>query len=123
MANVDAGAPTIEVELAYSPAPREMRTAALRLPAGSTVADALRASGWEDLVRAAAGGGPLATAVWGQARALSAALREGDRVEVLRPLTVAPMEARRARYEAAGGVKALRKRRQAMQPVKPGRGD
>jgi len=41
---------------------------------------------------------------------------------VVRGLEVAPMDARRARYEAAGGVKALRKRKHAMQPVKARRG-
>jgi putative ubiquitin-RnfH superfamily antitoxin RatB of RatAB toxin-antitoxin module len=121
MANADDGGPTIVVELAFSPAPREFRTTSLRLPAGATVADALRASGWPELADAVPGGG-LVTAVWGHARPLAGLLRDGDRVEVLRPLKVAPMEARRARYEAAGGVEALRKRKQEMQPVKRRRG-
>jgi putative ubiquitin-RnfH superfamily antitoxin RatB of RatAB toxin-antitoxin module len=120
MANADDGGPTIAVEIAFSPGPRDMRIAALRLPAGATIADALRASGWPELADAGAGTG-LVTAVWGQARPLATRLHAGDRVEVLRPLKVAPMEARRARYEAAGGEKALRKRRQAQQPVKPPR--
>jgi putative ubiquitin-RnfH superfamily antitoxin RatB of RatAB toxin-antitoxin module len=117
MASAEAGGATIAVELAWSPAPREMRTAVLRLPAGATLADALRASGWTELEEGVAGG-ELVAAVWGQARPLAAPLHEGDRVEVLRPLKVAPMEARRARYEAAGGVKELRRRKQAKQPVK-----
>jgi len=117
MASVEDRGPTIAVELAFSPAPREMRTATLRLPAGSTIADALRASGWPEFAQAGEGG-DLVTAVWGQARPLKATVHDGDRVEVLRPLKVAPMDARRARYEAAGGVKELRKRKQAMQPVK-----
>jgi putative ubiquitin-RnfH superfamily antitoxin RatB of RatAB toxin-antitoxin module len=117
MANADDGAPTIVVELAFSPAPREMRAASLRLPAGATVGDALRASGWPELAGAGQGG-ELVTAVWGQARPLTAPLGDGDRVEVLRPLKLAPMEARRARYEAAGGVRELRKRKRALQPVK-----
>jgi putative ubiquitin-RnfH superfamily antitoxin RatB of RatAB toxin-antitoxin module len=117
MANADDSGLTIAVELAFSPAPREMRTASLRLPAGSTIADALRASGWPELAQGGEGG-ELVTAVWGQARSLKATVRDGDRIEVLRPLKVAPMDARRARYEAAGGVKALRRRKQAMQPVK-----
>jgi sulfur carrier protein len=121
MANADRGAPTIVVELAFSPAPREVRAASLQLPAGATVGDALRACGWPELAGAGSGS-ELVTAVWGQARPLSTPLHDGDRVEVLRPLKVAPMEARRARYEAAGGVQALRKRKQAMQPVKARRG-
>ena len=122
MANADAGGPGITVEVAFSPAPREMRTASLRLPPGATVADALRASGWPE-VAPNDGEGDLVVAVWGQARPLGAVLHDGDRVEILRPLKVAPMDARRARYEAAGGVKSLRKRKQAMQPVKPPRED
>jgi len=121
MANAEAEGPTIAVELAFSPAPREMRTMALRLPPGSTIAEALRASGWPEV--AGGEGGELVTAVWGQARPLASVLRDGDRVEVLRPLKVAPMDARRARYEAAGGVKALRKRKHEKQPVKARRGE
>jgi putative ubiquitin-RnfH superfamily antitoxin RatB of RatAB toxin-antitoxin module len=37
-------------------------------------------------------------------------LRDGDRVELLRPLAVAPMDARRARYRKSGGVQAIRAR-------------
>jgi putative ubiquitin-RnfH superfamily antitoxin RatB of RatAB toxin-antitoxin module len=113
MANAEA---TIAVEVAWSPEPRRMRTTALRLPCGATVAQALRATGWPELAEAAdsdaalAAAG-LAVAVWARGRALDAALRDGDRVEVLRALTIAPMDARRARYEAAGGIKALRRRK------------
>jgi putative ubiquitin-RnfH superfamily antitoxin RatB of RatAB toxin-antitoxin module len=124
MANADTSRPaapgetaTIAVELAWSPAPRETRVLALRLPAGATIADALRASGWPEL-RAVEEGGELVAAVWGRARPAGHPLADGDRVEVLRPLTVAPMEARRARFEAAGGVKALRRRKHAAQAAK-----
>jgi putative ubiquitin-RnfH superfamily antitoxin RatB of RatAB toxin-antitoxin module len=117
MANAEGPTATIVVELAWSPAPREMRTLTLRLPAQATVADALHASGWPEL-QAVRAGGELVTAVWGHARSLAHRLHDGDRVEVLRPLKIAPMEARRARFEAAGGVKELRKRRQEKQPLK-----
>ena len=106
----------ITVDVAWSPAPREMRTAALSLPAGSTIAQALRATGWAELALpsasdAALAAAGLAVAVWAHGRPLETVLRDGDRVEVLRALTIAPMEARRARYEAAGGIKALRRRK------------
>ena len=117
MASAESGAATIAVELAWSPAPREMRTLQLRLPAGATIADALRASGWPEL-RAVEEGGGLAVAVWGRAQPADHPLADGDRVEVLRALEVAPMDARRARFEAAGGVKALRKRKHAAQAAK-----
>jgi putative ubiquitin-RnfH superfamily antitoxin RatB of RatAB toxin-antitoxin module len=108
----------IAIELAFSPAPRELRCAALSLPAGATVADALRASGWPELAggdEAALARAGLAVAVWSHARPLDATLREGDRVEVLRALAVTPMEARRLRYEAAGGQQALRRRKHEAQ--------
>jgi len=110
----------IAVELAWSAVAREMRVLALRLPAGATVADALRASGIDVLVGASRGDAELAaaglsTAVRARGRALDTLLREGDRVEVLRELTVAPMDARRARYEAAGGQAALRRRKHEAQ--------
>lgn len=41
--------------------------------------------------------GPLSTGVWGKRAALSARLRERDRVEIYRPLLAEPKEARRRR--------------------------
>ena len=110
----------IAVEVAWSPAPREMRRVCLTLPVGASIADALRATGWDVLALAAGNDEALASAglsaaVWSHARPLATPLRDGDRVEVLRVLTIAPMEARRARYAAAGGVKALRRRKYAAQ--------
>jgi len=113
-------APTIAVEVVWSAAPRALSTLVLRMPAGATIAGALRATGWTGLAAAAQGGeafaaSGLSTAVWGRARPLTHLLREGDRVEVLRGLVADPMDARRVRYEAAGGVKALRQRGYAGQ--------
>jgi len=105
---------TIAVEVVWSPRSRQTRVVALRLAVGATLADALRATGDAMLVPSGAGGEALATglavAVWGRVRPLAHALCEGDRVEVLRGLQLDPMQARRLRYEAAGGVDALRKR-------------
>jgi len=87
----------LRIEVACSPAPRQVQTTALELPAGSTVADALRASG---LVEP---NGPapntLRYGVWGRVQPLDHVLRDGDRVEIYRPLTVDPKEARRLRYK------------------------
>lgn len=44
----------------------------------------------------------LRIGIWGRLRPLDAALRERDRIEVYRPLTVDPMEARRLRYAKRG---------------------
>jgi uncharacterized protein len=90
MASVEAGS-LIAVEVHHSPAPREVQIVKLSLPQGSTVADALRASGVglaED----------LSVGVWGRLAPLDTALREADRVEVCRGLLVDPKEARRLRY-------------------------
>ncbi len=95
----------LRVELACSPAPRQVQTVALALPPGSTVADALRASGWLDEFGLALD--RLRCGVWGRVQILDHVLRDGDRVELYRPLSVDPKEARRLRYKKQGrGEKA-----------------
>lgn len=85
----------------YSPAAREMREWQLELPAGASVEDALRASSigaeFPSLDLAAAGFG-----VWGREAAAGRQLRDGDRVEVYRPLRVDPKVARRERFRTQG---------------------
>ena len=73
----------------------------LRLPAGATVADALAAA---DIGAAVPGWvpDPAGLAVYGQPVVLETPLREGDRVEVLRPLLADPKQARRRRAREAG---------------------
>ena len=105
----------ISVQVAWSPSERKTLVAELRLPVTATVADALAAAGWPALASAAQGeaafaAAGLSAAVWSKARPLSHGLREGDRVEVLRDLQIDPMTARRVRFEAAGGIDALRRR-------------
>ena len=96
MAPADPDTGRIAVVVAYSPAPREVEQVSLSLPPDATVADALQASGLLarhpeiDLARQALG-------VWGKLRTLADPLRDGDRVELYRPLTVDPKEARRQR--------------------------
>ncbi len=92
--------PSIQVEVAQSLGPRQTRLLALTLPACSTVADALRASHWLDDVAEPA---LLPTVgIWGRQVPLNQSLREGDRIELYRPLQVDPKEARRLRYAARG---------------------
>jgi len=70
----------------------------VELEEGATVAEAIRASGLLEE------GGPIAgQAVFGVAVAAGARLRDGDRLELLRPLQMDPKEARRRRAEAAAG--------------------
>jgi uncharacterized protein len=87
----------IRIELVYSPAPRQVANLAFTLPAGSTVCDALEASGW--LAQYALAREGLRCGVWGRVLPLDHELRDGDRVEIYRPLTVDPKEARRLRYK------------------------
>ena len=91
----------MRVTVVYSPAPRQAREWVVALPAGATVLQALRASGIVeefpllDLDAAAVG-------VWGQRAPAGQLLREGDRVEVYRPLRVDPKVARRERFRSQG---------------------
>jgi putative ubiquitin-RnfH superfamily antitoxin RatB of RatAB toxin-antitoxin module len=87
----------IRVLVGYSAAPREVDLRELWLPAGSTVADALHASGLVER-HGLHLDEQLAVGIWMKARPLSAVLRHDDRVEVWRALRVDPKEARRQRY-------------------------
>lgn len=87
----------LSVEVAVSPGPREVHLQALAMAAGSTVAQALLAAGVD-----AAALPSLHVGIWGRKTTLDAQLRDGDRVECYRALTVDPKEARRVRYRAHG---------------------
>lgn len=90
--------PQLHVVVVYSPVAGQVDVCELSMPAGATVLQALRMSGL--LLRYP--GVDLAsqkTGVWGKLRGLDDALREGDRVELYRPLQVDPKEARRQRYK------------------------
>jgi len=75
--------------------PRRHRMATVELAEGSTVGDALAAAGW--VLDAEFVG----LAVFGQATTLATAVRDGDRVELLRGLQLDPKQARRLRAERA----------------------
>jgi uncharacterized protein len=80
----------MRVELVYArPEGAEHRT--LELPAGATARDALAAGGFTEV---------HAVGVFGKRVTLDHALREGDRLEIYRPLAVDPKEARRRRVRA-----------------------
>ncbi|MBE7524535.1 MAG: RnfH family protein [Burkholderiales bacterium] len=65
------------------------------LPAGATVADAIAAS--DALVRAGVDAKIAGYAIFGQAARSDTPLRDGDRVEVTRPLVADPKALRRSR--------------------------
>ena len=78
----------LHVEVVFALADRQ-ELARLELAEGATVADALDASGLS--------GRGLALGVGGKVVPASQRLRDGDRVELLRPLAHDPKEARRQR--------------------------
>jgi uncharacterized protein len=92
----------LHVEVVFSAAARQVTCMALVLPAASTVHDALRASGLgAGVAKALVDGDPaLHFSVWGRRCELTQLLRDGDRVECCRALTVDPKQARRLRYQA-----------------------
>ena len=96
MASVEV-LPGLAVQVSYSPAPRQVDRVRLELPAGSTVADALRACGLLER-HALPLDGSVAVGVWTKLRPLDTPLRANDRVEIYRSLQVDPKEARRQRY-------------------------
>ena len=77
----------VEVVLAW---PRRFESAMLDVAEGTTVGDAIERSGLET-------DGVVAFAVHGVRVEPDATLREGDRIELLRPLQADPKEARRRR--------------------------
>lgn len=77
----------------------------VQLEEGSTVAQALLASG---LVQQFSGMNPITPAVgiWGKQVGIAHVLRDQDRLEIYRPLTVDPKVARRERFMGQGAKKA-----------------
>lgn len=86
----------IRVEVACAEPERQFLRR-VELPVGATVADAIEASGLER--EWAIDAGLLAVGIWSKAVARDACPRDGDRIELYRPLKVDPKEARRRRAE------------------------
>lgn len=99
MAPADAGPITVTVVCAL--APHQWLQARVDLPAGATAVQALKASGLAAQMPAGLLD-QLTLGLWGRACAPDAPLHDGDRVELTRPLTVDPKEARRLRYRRDG---------------------
>ena len=87
-------ADALEIEVAYAEPDRQFLSR-ITLPIGATVADAIAASGLETAF--AIDVSNLAVGVWSKLVARDAPLTNGDRVEIYRPLTADPKEARRRR--------------------------
>lgn len=118
MAAEGGAAASIHVLVLYSPEPRVVHECALALPVGSTVADAVRASGlverFTQIVRE-----PMGVGVWGRKATPAQVLREADRVEIYRRLRVDPKLARRERF-ARQGARAAGLFAQRRKGAKPG---
>ena len=83
----------IRVRVAYA-LPTEQRVVSVDLPAGSTARDAVRASGLAPGILDSRPAG-WSLGVFGRVVPGDQLLRDGDRVEIYRPLLLDPREARR----------------------------
>ena len=99
MADPARDSPGLSITVVFSAAPGVVREWVLQVPEGATVADALRASA-EKI--GAPQGGQAICGVWGRVVEPGQLLRDNDRVEVYRPLTVDPKVARRERFARQG---------------------
>jgi putative ubiquitin-RnfH superfamily antitoxin RatB of RatAB toxin-antitoxin module len=106
-----------QVVVMFSPAPREVLEWSVAVPEGATVRDAVRASGWPEASRGQ-DVAALEVGIWGRRCTLDQALREGDRVEIYRPLLVDPKVARRERFQQQGarGTGLFAKKRPGAKP-------
>jgi putative ubiquitin-RnfH superfamily antitoxin RatB of RatAB toxin-antitoxin module len=91
----------VRVCVVFSPAPRDVREWPLDVPAGSTVSQAIAASPLHTAFPALEQSA-MTVGVWGRKATPGQVLREGDRVEIYRPLQVDPKVARRERFRRQG---------------------
>ena len=91
----------MRVTVLYSPAPREVLEWDVGVDPGDTVAQAIERSGLAQ-ARPALDWRGASVGVWGRKAGLDAVLRDGDRIEVYRPLQVDPKLARRERFARQG---------------------
>ncbi len=110
----------LTITLMYSPAPRVVHERVLQLPVHTTVLQALQHSGLLaecpeiDLSQPEA----FTVSIWGRKTMPGHALRDLDRIEICRPLTVDPKVARRERFQKQGTTRAglFSKRRAGAKP-------
>jgi len=86
----------IEVIRALGASPGEIEQVTLELPEGASVLDAVRASKLDSPLLAGC-------AVYGERVTPAHILRDGDRLELLRPLQTDPKQARRRRAQIQRG--------------------
>lgn len=93
-------APEISVEVAYA-LPHEQRLVRLALPEGSTALDAARRSGLSETFPELVIDESTRLGVFGHLVGHEQPLRDGDRVEIYRPLQADPKDVRKARAARA----------------------
>jgi putative ubiquitin-RnfH superfamily antitoxin RatB of RatAB toxin-antitoxin module len=93
----------MQITVAYAPSARHVEEVALELPVGTTVRQALAATGWIERYPETAS---APVGVWGRKASAEQLLRTGDRVEIYRPLRVDPKVARRERFAKQGAGRA-----------------
>lgn len=94
MSDSESEAKTMHVEVAYAE-PQRQFLRRIALPNGATVADAIAAS--DIAAEFDLEVNELAAGIWYRVVARDAVLRDGDRVELYRPLQIDPKESRRRR--------------------------
>lgn len=104
---IDAERPRlIHVEVVYA-RPEEQVLLALEVEHGATVRQVIERSGIPDRFPEI-GGAPARVGIFGKSAELEAVVREGDRIEIYRPLIADPKEQRQARAKPRGGLKRRR---------------
>ena len=111
---------TVQITVMYSPAPRVVHELVLPLATGVTVMQALQHSGLLaecpeiDLSQPEL----FAVCIWGKKTTPNHVLRDLDRIEICRALTVDPKVARRERFQKQGTSRAglFSKRRAGAKP-------
>lgn len=92
---------SVRVWVVWAQGPSEWVERELVLPAGASLMDAIRAGGRTDVLEYSLSSHGL-WGVWGRKQPLTYRLREDDRVELYRPLTLDPKHARRERFQSQG---------------------
>ena len=111
---------SLQITVMYSPAPRVVHERVLSLDAGGTVMQALQQCGLLndcleiDLSQTEA----FVVCIWGKKTTPNQVLRDLDRIEICRALTVDPKVARRERFQKQGTSRAglFSKRRAGAKP-------
>ena len=115
----------IHITLMHGSAARRADEWQVALESSQSIGDGLRAclqspainDAWRGVIDAALNEG-LAISLWGRRVTLAEPLRDGDRVELSRPLLVDPKVARRERFKSQGSKSAglFSKRRPGSKP-------